>query len=72
MMRTRAYHYSDESGRCIRILAKRQPLLNGIYQNKTWVVQEKENGKWTMPCFPEITVGTLRKLEYMGSVEVEQ
>jgi hypothetical protein len=37
----------------------------------TLVVRELVNGKWEMPCFPEITWGVLKDLQFLGSIPWE-
>ncbi len=52
------FYYGTDTD-MIRIKAKRKPSANTRPRSGTWVLQEKVNDKWVMPCFPEITWGTL-------------
>lgn len=67
----RHHHYKTDDGHLLRITTKyARPNVN--YARGVWTVQEwwPERG-WEMPSFPEITWGTLKKLEYLGSTKVE-
>ena len=65
------YHYLDpENGGVIVIRAYSRPSEKK--KRRVWVVREFTDGKWQMPCFPEITWGTLKKLQYLGSVKCEK
>lgn len=59
------YHYLFDDT-VIRVKASRRPGPD--YKRGSWVVQERAAGSWVMPGFPEITWGTLAKLEYLGAV----
>ena len=64
------FHYLDpENGGVIKIRASRQPSELTKPRNGTWVVREFTEGKWQMPCFPEITWNRLKDLQYLGSVK---
>lgn len=60
------YYYVDKDDYPIRIRAKRKPNA----RRDTWVIQEFVDGKWSMPCFPEITWRLLNTFTYVGSTKV--
>lgn len=62
------FYYSSVPGEhsIIRIRGKRKPSIKSMPTRGTWVVQEIYEDKWQMPCFPEITWGTLSKLYFNG------
>lgn len=55
----------------IKVLAKKRPSEETIPHWGTWVVNEWTGKEWVMPCFPEITWGTLKKLTYFGELKKE-
>lgn len=63
--------YADRNGGKIRIKAKRKPGPRTIPLRGVWIVQEWATNpttgecKWQMPCFPEITWGTLSRLTFV-------
>lgn len=62
----RYFHYADANG-VIRIRAGRRPSEHTKPKRGTWVVRELGERGWQMPVAPEITWGTLKTLEYVGS-----
>lgn len=60
------FYYLTEDEGVIRVGANRKPSMGTALLGKTWVVSEFDGRKWIMPCFPEITWGTLKKCEYIG------
>ena len=52
----------------IKIKAKQQPSFYTQRPSGTWVVNELYCGIWMMPCFPEITWGTLKSFIYLGQL----
>lgn len=68
------YYYLDESQTVFRIATKRKPGLKTQPYSGTWVVRYKvpdEDGRWCIPCFPEITLNALEKCVYIGSVKIK-
>jgi len=63
----RYFHYTDGTG-VIRIRARYQPSEKG---RRIWVVRELKGKEWVLPCIPEITWGTLKDMEYLGSVKTQ-
>lgn len=61
----KSWIYGNKDG-FIRIKAKRKPSLITMPKSGTWVVNEWNGERWTMPCFPEIIWETLNKLNYIG------
>lgn len=69
----------------LMIKAKVRPSEKTIPERGTWVVQEwtkcyscdydkegtyiRKCANWNIPCFPEITWGTLKKLIFIGKVK---
>lgn len=64
------WHYLAD-GDLLRIKAARRPSKVSIPKRGTWVVYEYREGKWEMPCFPEINWKTLSSYEFLGGVEEE-
>jgi hypothetical protein len=64
----RFHHYAVDNT-VIRIRSRYRPSMARLGRG-TWVVRELANGEWIMPACPEITWGTLKSLEYLGSVPV--
>ena len=65
----RHYHYACGDDALIRVTAHRQPSAK--HPKGYWVVRDRRGDEWVMPSFPEITWATLKKFEYLGSVETE-
>lgn len=65
------YHYAADNT-VIRVKASRRPSEKTKPKSGTWIVHERNNCNWEMPCFPEITWGILKTLEYIGCISVEQ
>lgn len=53
----------------LMVLAKRRPSEKTIPRSGTWVVREWHDKEWLMPCFPEITWGTLKKMLFVGQIK---
>jgi hypothetical protein len=68
-VKNKYYHYLALDGVVIRVKEKRRPSEKTIPINGTWVLREYAGGTWTMPCFPEVTFGMLKSLNYLGCVE---
>jgi hypothetical protein len=62
------YYYLTPEGAVIRLkVARGKPSKATIPEGGTWFPVYEWNGKqWVVACFPEITWGTLSKLEYIG------
>jgi hypothetical protein len=61
------HHYNTLDGGVIRVRANRKPSELSAPANGTWVCYElSKEGKWEMPCIPQITWRTLSKFEYLG------
>jgi len=60
---------NDRVNAVIRIKAKRKPSSETVGLSGTWVVYELYEGKWVMPCFPEITWRALRGFAYLGILQ---
>jgi hypothetical protein len=69
--RVNYYHYHDKDG-LIRIKARVKPTEKYAPKSGTWIVEEFIDGKWSMPCFPEITWRRLSKLSYLGFIAVKR
>jgi hypothetical protein len=67
----RNYFYLTPEGAPIRIKAKRKPSKHTLSGAGTWIVNEYNSLRdtWTLPAYPEITLGTLNKMQYIGSVK---
>jgi hypothetical protein len=65
----RVHNYLHPDGGVIKIRSYRRPSEKSA--RGIWVVREFTDGKWQMPCCPEITWGTLKKLIYLGSTKEE-
>jgi hypothetical protein len=67
----RYYFYLTPEGSPIRIMAKRKPSKYTQSGAGTWIVNEYSSlrNTWTLPAYPEITLGTLNKMQYIGSVK---
>jgi len=63
------YYYLVPNDEVIRIPANRKPGANTIPKSTTWVVYEYYKCKWQMSPFPEITLGQILKLQYIGVVK---
>lgn len=69
----RYFHYLEpEKDTVVRVRASRRPNHNTMPPSGSWVVRERIGGKWVMPAFPEAGWGALKKLEYLGSSEIEE
>lgn len=68
-VRMNHYYYIMPDDQVIRISANRKPGPNTIPKRTTWVVYEYWKGKWHMSPFPEITLGQILKLQYIGCVK---
>lgn len=68
-MELKTYHYLHPDGGVIAVRAYFRPSEKK--KRRVWVVREFTEGKWQMPCCPEITWGTLKKLTYLGSTHDE-
>ena len=62
------YYYLDSKQLPLRVRARVRPSEK--HRRGLWIVQEFSDGKWTMPCFPEIHWGILKKLTYIGKTPV--
>jgi len=60
------FYYLTENERVIRVFAKQKPSVYRMLKSCTWIVQEWGGEHWEMPCFPEITLGKLNKMIYLG------
>ena len=65
------YYYVTERDNVIMIAAKKKPSIKSMPRSGTWVVKEFHDGGWHIPCFPEIVWGTVKKLRYIGSLEIK-
>lgn len=79
----RKFLYIDKSDRNCPLLvsAKRKPSIHTIPRSGTWIIREwherQENrpdgriyeGGWDIPCFPEITWGRLKELQFIGEIK---
>jgi len=50
----------------IIVHARSRPSEKSIPLRGTWVVKEFSADGWFMPCFPEITWGTLKNQKFIG------
>lgn len=60
------YYYLDQDKNgesLLRIQANKKP----IKRSRPYVIRILDNGKFIMPCFPEITFNRLSKAIYLGS-----
>ncbi len=54
------------------VFAKKKPSEKTIPRNGAWVLTEWTGKKWSLPCFAQITWGTLKKqLTFIGEVKIE-
>lgn len=67
----REYFYHDEKLILIKIKAHNRPSAETVSRRGTWVLREAWEGRWEMPCFPEVTWGTLKNLTYLGSRKIK-
>ena len=63
----REYFYLENGINLIKIISKRKPGPKTKTKSGTWIVNEVFEGKWSIACFPEITLNQLNKLEYLCS-----
>lgn len=63
----REYFYLENGVTLIKIISNRKPGPNTKTRSGTWIVHEVFDGQWIIPCFPEITLGQLNNLVYIGS-----
>jgi len=63
--------YPGDSDVLVRIKARRKPGPHTQHRSGTWVISELEDGKWVMPGCPEVTLGTLARCKYVGSMEAK-
>ena len=64
--------YQEATGGKMRIRSKRKPSEKAIPKRwGGWSLQEwnPDENRWVMPCFPLVTWGVLKKLEYVGKEE---
>lgn len=66
------HHYLAPDGGLIRIICHKRPSENTKPARGCWGVWELREGKWELPCFPEITWSTLKTFAYLGKVSVEK
>ena len=59
-------YLAPENDAPVIVNAKHRPSEKNIPTRGTWVLREWYEGKWTMPCFPEITWGRLKYLKFVG------
>lgn len=53
----------------VLVFANHRPSKNNIPRSGTWIVKEWIENQWGMPCFPEITWGMLKTLQFVGEVK---
>lgn len=61
------FYFADTEGGepIIRIKNKRKPSVTTIPWGGCWGLQEMYEGKWQMPCFPQITWGRLKQMHFI-------
>lgn len=67
------YYFLDTDHSIIRIKYKRKPSEKSIPRSGAWIVYEyhpEYKDRWCMAPFPEITWGILKRMQYIGSLEV--
>jgi hypothetical protein len=69
-MKYNKYLYIDRTNNNapLLIVAKHKPTIKNIPLSGTWVVREWYENNWIIPCYPEITLGQLRKLEFIKKI----
>lgn len=67
----RMHYYLSEGAHVIRIRAAKKPSVKNIPKRGTWIVNEYNGIEWRLPCFPEITWGTIKTLQYIGSLKIQ-
>lgn len=68
----RTYYYTDNKN-VIKLNAKRKPSYKTMPIGGTWVIREFTNKHgWEMPCFAEVTIERLNKMQYIGSVPIDK
>jgi len=69
------YLYScREDGKLLflQVIANKRPSEKNIPRRRgAWSLREYSDGQFRMPCFPEITWGTLKKMNYIGKLKEE-
>ena len=73
------YYYYVDGLTAVRICAKRKPSYATRSKRGTWVIRTAtlpvgrtvtldllRGLHWEMPCFPEITIGTLNKIKFVN------
>jgi len=61
------YYYLTPEQHVVRVRHRARPATYNVpMRSKTFVIQEFMGDKWSMPACPEVTLGTLNKLVYIG------
>ena len=66
------YYLKTEDGlsTIVRIKTKRKPSASTRPVSGLWAINELRDGKFVMPCYPEVTWGTLADLEFIGKQKI--
>lgn len=69
----RQFLYEFYKGGIVRISGKYQPSLETTPKSGTWVLYEWKEGKFQMPCFPEVTWPVIRdKMKFIEELKIKK
>ena len=66
---SRYIYLKDVTNAPIMLYSSYKPSERNIPAHRTWPIREWDGKHWVMPCFPEITYGTIKKLKFIGKVK---
>lgn len=69
-MKWKHFLYIFEEKTLVRISARKKPSIESLPRSGTWVLYEWKEGKFQMPCFPEVTWPVIdKKMVYIGQLK---
>lgn len=63
--------YYRKSKGLIKVFSSKKPSRKNMTRDGLWVLEEwdSKTGKWVSPCFCQVTLYTLNRMQYVGELK---